>query len=246
MKTLITIEARMRSTRLPGKVLMPVLGRPLLALMIERLQRVWQADEIVVATTTNVADDPIVNLARQLGVGWFRGSEEDVLDRVLKAAQLAKADVLVELTGDCPLIDPAVVDQIIATFYSNQVDYCSNTLQRTYPRGMDTQVFPVSVLAEVATLTQDPADHEHVSLYIYEHPERYRLLNVASGLQAAIARLRLTVDTAEDFQLVRHIYEILYPSKPDFGLVDIIKLFEHRSDLFLINQHILQKQVRPI
>src|SRR5690606_32345436 len=110
------------------------------------------------------------------------GSEEDVLARVLGAAQGAGADLIVETTADCPLIDPGVIDQLLDTFRTNKVDYCANVLAPTYPRGLDAQVFPTSVLADVASRTNDPADREHVSLYIYEHPERYRLLNVASGL----------------------------------------------------------------
>jgi spore coat polysaccharide biosynthesis protein SpsF len=243
MKTVITIEARMRSTRLPGKVLKPILGRPMLALMIERLQHVWQADQIVVATTDNPADDPIANLAQRLGVRWFRGSEDDVLDRVLRAAQSVNADLIVEMTGDCPLIDPGLIDQMITTFKTNSVDYCANILSRTYPRGMDTQVFPIKILAQVSELTQNPADHEHVSLYIYEHPERFRLLNIASGLPPQVADLRLTVDTPEDFELVQAIYQELYPINSKFNLSDIILLFQRRPELMIINQQIIQKPV---
>jgi spore coat polysaccharide biosynthesis protein SpsF len=244
MKIVITIEARMRSTRLPGKVLKRILGRPMLAFMIERLQRVRQADEIVVATTEDAADDPIVDLARRLGVGWFRGSEDDVLDRVLKAAQSVQADLIVETTGDCPLIDPGIIDQIIATFKSNAVDYCSNALLQTYPLGIGVEVFPVSILAQVAELTRDPTDREHVTLYIYEHPERFRLLNIASGLPPETADMRLTVDTPEDYQLIARIFEALYPVNPSFSLADILDLVGSQPELKNINRHIQQKAVR--
>ncbi len=244
MRTVITIEARMRSSRLPGKVLASVVGKPMLELMIERLRRVRQAAEIVVATTTNPADDPIAELARNLGVACFRGSEEDVLERVLLAAQGQEADVIVETTADCPVIDPGVVDQAIATFLSNGADYCSNTLSATYPRGLDVQVFPTRVLAEVAALTQDPADREHVSLYIYSHPERYRLVNLASGLEPRAADLRLTVDTPEDLELIREIYGSLYPDNPLFGLPEMLALFARQPDLAERNRHVRQKAVR--
>jgi spore coat polysaccharide biosynthesis protein SpsF len=244
MRVVTTIEARMGSSRLPGKVLAPILGRPMLAWMIDRLRRVRWSDEIVVATTTHPADDPIVELARGAGVAWHRGSEADVLSRVLGAARAARADLIVETTGDCPLIDPAVVDQAIQTFRTNAVDYCGNVLARTYPRGLDVQVFPTSVLAEVAELTTDPADREHVSLYIYSHPERFRLLNLASGLPDPVAALRLTVDTADDLQLVRRIFAALGPWRPRFGLTDIVELFEHEPDLFELNRHVAQKAVR--
>jgi len=244
VRTICTIEARMRSTRLPGKVLKPILGRPMLALLIERLQRVRQVDQIVVATTDNPIDDPIVELACQLGTKYFRGSEEDVLDRVLRAARSVNADLIVETTGDCPLIDPGVIDQLIATFMSNPVDYCANLLSRSYPRGMEAQVFPVAVLAQVAELTQDPADREHVSLYICEHPEQFRLLDIASGLPPQDADLRLTVDTQEDFDLVRHVFESLYPINPHFSMSDILALFKRHPELRRLNENIQQKAVR--
>ena len=244
MKIVCTIEGRMHSSRLPGKVMLPILGRPMLELMIERLRRAPQIDEIVIATTDDPSCEPIAELAARVGVGCFRGSEEDVLDRVLQAARSAAADVIVETTGDCPVIDPAVVSEVIETFRKSDVDYCANVLDRTYPRGMDVQVFPTRALAEVAGLTDDPADHEHVSLYIYEHPERYRLLNVKSDLPPDVADLRLTVDTPEDFRLVTEIYERLYPTKPDFGLSDIVKLFERNPELREINREIHQKAVR--
>lgn len=244
MRIVATIEARMTSSRLPGKVLRPVLGRPLLARMIERLRRVWQLDQVMVATTVNASDDPIAKLAAELGVGCFRGSEEDVLGRVLGAARAAGADLIVETTGDCPLIDPAVIDQVIATFRANDVDYCANVLKPSYPRGMDVQVFPTEILARVDRLTADPADREHVSLYIYEHPEQFRLLNVASGLRPADAEHRLTVDTPDDLELVRQIFERLYPENPTFGLAEILDVLRADPVLATLNRHVTQKAVR--
>jgi spore coat polysaccharide biosynthesis protein SpsF len=244
MRIVATIQARMRSSRLPGKVLLPVVGKPLLELMIERLRRVSALDAIVVATTVDASCDPIEALARRLGVGCFRGSEEDVLDRVLQAARAAGADLIVETTGDCPLIDPLTVQRVVESFLAHEVDYCSNILTRTYPRGMDVQVFPTTVLEEVARLTGDQADREHVSLYIYEHPERFRLLNVESGLPREAAELRLTVDAPEDFELIKAIYEALYPADPAFGLREILALFAQRPGLRELNRHVLQKAVR--
>jgi len=233
----------MGSTRLPGKVLMSILGRPMLALMVERLRQVRLANQIVVATTDNPTDDPIAGLARSLGVACFRGSETDVLARVLLAARKAQADLIVETTGDCPLIDPEAIDQVIDVFTKNDVDYCSNTLQRTYPRGMDVQVFPLTLLEKVAQLTHDPVDREHVSLYIYQHPERFRLLNVPSNLPPHLGEIRLTVDTAEDLELIKRICETLYPTCPAFRLKDILDLVDRQPWLININQHIKQKPV---
>lgn len=231
MSTVATVEARMTSTRLPGKVLMPILGRPMLALLIERLQRSRTLDAIVIATTSNPQDDPVSGLAEQLGVGCYRGSEHDVLDRVVRAAQAAEAEVIVEITGDCPLIDPEVIDRLVEVYRSAGVDYVANVLERTYPAGLDTQVFARELLERVAWETQDPDDREHVSLYIYRHPEFFSLLNVESGLASRYSDIRLTVDTAEDFSLVREIYEELYPVAPDFGTADVLALLDRRPDL---------------
>jgi len=243
-RIVITIEARMLSTRLPGKVLRTILGRPMLALMIERLKRVKKAAAIMVATTVDPSCDVIEALAHELGVGCFRGSEDDVLDRVLQAARAAQADLIVETTGDCPLLDPAVIDRMIDEFLRGDFDYVANVLRPTWPRGMDVQVFPRAVLERVAQLTNDPADREHVSLYIYEHPEIFRLHNVESGLPAEAADLRLTVDTPEDFALVTRIYEALYASNPHFGMPEILELFERHPEWRDINRTIQQKAVR--
>lgn len=233
----------MKSSRLPGKVLLPVCGKPLLELMIERLRQVPELDGIVIATTADPSCQPIEDLAKRLGVGCFRGSEDDVLDRVLRSAQSAQADLIVELTGDCPLIDPDLVSEVIREFRSRDVDYCANVLQRTHPRGMDVQVFPTKVLARVAELTNEPSDREHVSIYIYTHPERFRLHNVTSSLSPEDADLRLTVDTPDDFKLVSEIFQRLYPANPRFGLSDILRLMREHPELRAINSHIRQKAV---
>jgi spore coat polysaccharide biosynthesis protein SpsF len=244
MRTVAIVQARMTSSRLPGKVLRPILGRPMLELLLERLQRARRLDGVVVATTTNRADDAVEQLALRMHVGCFRGSESDVLDRVLRAARAHAVDVIVEITGDCPLVDPEVVDAVVDAYREAEVDYASNTLRRTFPRGFDTQVFSTRVLEDVARLTGDPVDHEHVSLYIYEHPDRYVLHNVDSGLPETFWGLRLTVDAIEDFALVSEVFQCLYPTRPSFGLRDVVELFASRPELIEINRHISQKAVR--
>jgi spore coat polysaccharide biosynthesis protein SpsF len=236
MRTVATIEARMQSTRLPGKVMKEVLGKPLLELMIERVRRARRVDDIVIATTDHLSCDPIMALAVRIGVRCYRGSEDDVLDRVLKAAASAKADVIVELTGDCPLIDPSVIDRVVDVYYASGVDYCANVLERTYPAGMDTQVFAYHVLEDAARMTQDPSDREHVSLYIYTHPERFSLKNVESGLPVGLADWRLVVDVPEDFELIRRVYESLYELNPEFAMDDIRDLFVKHPDWLEINR----------
>ena len=243
MKIVCTIEARMTSSRLPGKVLKEIVGKPVLELMIERLKRVPSIDEIVIATTDLPTDDPVEGLANRLNVGVFRGSEEDVLDRVLKAAQAYKADVIVETTGDCPLIDPQIVENCVQAYKRADADYLSNVLERTYPIGMDTQVFATNILEDVARLTDDPDDHEHVSLYIYRHPELYSLQNVAAPAHQTQPDLALTLDTAEDFELIKSVFESLYPQNPIFDLDDILNLLAAQPELITKNAHVQRKTV---
>ncbi|HLM69346.1 MAG TPA: glycosyltransferase family protein [Longimicrobium sp.] len=238
------IEARMRPTRLPGKVLMPLLGRPMLERMIERLRRARTLDGIVVATTDGEADQPIADLARRLGVGCFRGSEEDVLARVLGAARAHGADVIVETTGDCPLHEPAIIDKVVADFRLGGADFVSNILPYSTPRGTDCRVFTTDALDAINRTSDDPADHEHVSLHFWEHPEKYRLRNVATELPPEAAELRLTVDTPADFELVRRVYEALYPANPAFTLWDVLELMRREPELARINQDVRQKPVR--
>ncbi len=239
-RILATIEARMTSSRLPGKVLADIGGQPALALMVERLRRVPSLQGIVVATTVNASDDPIAALARTLGIGCFRGSEEDVLLRVLGAAEAHGIDVIVETTGDCPLIDPAVVERTIRAYCASGADYASNVLRRTYPIGMDTQVFARTVLADVATRTADPFDHEHVSVYIYRHPELYSLLNVAAPAHQTDPALRLTLDTQDDLRMLRAVIESA-GSKADLDA--ILALIQRDPRIRGLNDHIVHRHV---
>lgn len=241
MKTVIINQARMTSTRLPGKVLKTVMGKPLLEYQIERLKRVKGADELVVATTVNASDEPIVELCRKLGVPYYRGSEEDVLSRYYGAAVEHRADTIVRVTSDCPLIDPAVIDLVIQAYAQDagSYDYVSNTLKRTYPRGMDTEVFSFSALKEAFSCAVLPGEREHVTLYIYKNPQKFRLHNVKYVRDES--RHRWTVDTAEDFQLIEIMLSEIYPRNPLFTLEDCLKLVQDRPELIEINRHVKQK-----
>ena len=243
-KVVCIVEARFRSTRLPGKVLMPILGEPMLGRMIERLRRARTLDEIVVATSDDPADDAVAAYSESVGVSVFRGSEDDVLDRVVRAAQSRSAELIVETTGDCPLIDPGIIDKVVGDFMMGGADFVSNILPHTTPRGMDVRVFRTTDLAEINETSTDPADHEHVSLHFWEHLDRYRCRNVESELPDAAATLRLTVDTEQDLELVRAIYSDLYEQKPDFNLVDILRLMDRRPDLVELNLGVEQKSPR--
>ena len=232
----------MRSSRLPGKVIALLGGRPALARLIQRLQRAERLDGIVVATTTNPSDDVLEDLAATAGVACFRGSEDDVLDRVLKAAQGAGADVIVEMTGDCPLIDPAIVTNVLEVYMSDdRLDYVTNGLADTYPRGMDVQVFSTRILDEVARVAHRPEDREHVSLHIYEHPDRYVVRDVPGDLAPRHRNVRLTLDTPEDLALIRAVFDELHPANPAFSLDDILALLDRQPDLLKLNRHVVQR-----
>jgi spore coat polysaccharide biosynthesis protein SpsF len=243
-RTVATIEARTTSSRLPGKVLLPAAGKPLLEHLIERVRRIRYLDEIVVATTVNPEDNSIAKLAAQLRIACYRGSETDVLARVLGAAQSCSAEVIVEITGDCPLIDPIIAERCIEEYFATGADYVSNVLQPSYPNGMDTQVFATRVLKEVAELTQDPADREHVSLYIYSHPEKYSLVNLKAPIEQTRPALRLCVDTQEDYRVVKTIFDKIYPTKPDFSLADVLAFLDSHPHTAPINAKVHQRTRR--
>ncbi|EHJ01502.1 acylneuraminate cytidylyltransferase [Clostridium sp. DL-VIII] len=238
-KICATIEARMTSSRLPGKVIMEFCGKPNLQHIVERLKKSKYIDEVVVATTVNDEDDPIVELCENIGCKYYRGSEDDVLLRVLEAAKSVNADYIVEITGDCPVIDWRHVNKISEMFFSGDYDYASNTIERSFPRGFDTQIFPVSVLEEVNTITRNPVDREHVSIYIYTHPEKYKLLSWRADETMNYPEIEITLDTKEDYIFIKEIYERLYPLNNDFTSQDVVDLVLENPDLkkILKNTH---------
>ncbi|OHB70604.1 MAG: acylneuraminate cytidylyltransferase [Planctomycetes bacterium RBG_16_43_13] len=243
MKTVIIVQARMTSRRLPGKVLRTVLNKPLLEFQIERFKRVKLADEIVIATTINETDIPIVSLCERLSIPYYRGSEDDVLARYWEAAKAYKADLVVRITSDCPLIDPSVIDSVIQFYLynSNNCDYVSNVLVRSYPRGMDTEVFPFFVLDEAFQESTDKTDLEHVTPFIHRQPQRYSLANVFYTEDQS--QHRWTVDTPEDFELIKKILENLYPVNPKFSLEDVLNLLKSYPEWSNINAHVEQKKL---
>ena len=239
MTTLIIVQARMTSTRLPGKVLLPLAGEPMLTRLVERLRRVQRVNGIIVATTTNIADDPIVTLCSELGVSCHRGSENDVLSRYADAAQLHGADLVVRITSDCPLIDPSLIDHAIATYEEGGSDYVSNMLPPTWPYGMAVEVFSAAALQQAHVEAAQAAEREHVTPFLYWHPERYRLRNIESEVN--LSHHRWTVDTPEDYELVRRLFEHLISSHPYFTQIDVLALLDRHPDWLAINQHVRQK-----
>lgn len=241
MKKVIIVQARMTSTRLPGKVLKEVMGKPLLGYLAERLLRVSLADRVVIATTGNEEDNAIVEFCNGLALPFFRGSEEDVLSRYYGAAVAYGADVVVRVTSDCPLIDPAVIDRVIGFYLENYplYDYVSNTLERTYPRGMDTEVFSFEALTRAHREASAAPDREHVTAFMYRNPEIFNTANLPCRENQS--RYRWTVDTPEDFELIRRLIEGLYPVNNLFSLEDILRIMKNNPDWFLINAHVEQK-----
>jgi spore coat polysaccharide biosynthesis protein SpsF len=210
VRRVAVVQARMTSTRLPGKVLMPLAGRPMLAQQLRRLQRCERIDEIVVATTVNATDDVVMQVAAAAGVRWFRGSEVDVLGRYAGAARETSADVIVRLTADCPLIDPGVTDRVIdaLTACPERADYASNVLRRTFPVGLDCEALWSDTLFRVERLARTPSAREHVTTFVYrERADLFMLESVADTEDNS--DLRWTVDVEADLATVRELYEAL-------------------------------------
>ena len=241
MKIVATIEARMTSSRLPGKVLLPVLGKPMLQHLLERLRAVPSLNDIVLATTTNATDDVLVAFAESQGLRVYCGSEDDVMSRVIGAAEFAAADIVVEITGDCPIIDPDIVEQTIRMFLNHDADYVSNGAIRSYPDGMDTQVFRLDTLKRSAAMTDDTLDREHVTLHIRNHPEIFRKMHLIAPPSLHWPELGLTLDEEADYRFLCKIIETLGPSNPLFGCQEVLALLRQHSEWVEINQAVVRK-----
>ncbi len=238
---MIVVQARLGSTRLPGKIFKTVNGKPLLSYLVERLRRVQNVDGICIATTTNPLDAPIREFCDHESLHCISASEEDVLSRYVEAADLFGLDAVVRISSDCPLLDPEILDKALLAFWNNyeRLDYLSNCLERSYPRGMDFEIVRKDALKKAYFATNDPMDREHVTRYIINHPEHYRLANFSQ--KSDESAYRLTVDTQEDFQLIEHIIQELYPKNPLFCLNDIVTLLKKHPDWVKLNEHIKQK-----
>lgn len=236
-KTVVSIEARMTSSRLPGKVLLKAYDDvSMLEFMVSRIRRCTKIDNIIIATTTNSADDPIIELCNKINVSYHRGSEEDVLQRVLEAHSKLSSDVIVELTGDCPLIDPSLIDRIIDIYNTGLYDYVSNAHIRSYPDGFDVQVFPFAILEEVADRTHDKYDRENVSSYIYRSG-KYSLKEVIASPSEYWPDLRVTLDDTGDYLLIKNIIEFLRAEKgEEFFIIDIITYIKNNPKLLELNK----------
>ncbi len=236
----------MRSTRLPGKIFLEVNGKPLLEYLVERLLLVKEASAIVILTSTKEEDDLVARFCKSRNIACIRGPEEDVLARYFIAASIRQPTAIVRITADCPLIDPQIIDEVIRAYKSeaDKIDYLSTSIVRSYPRGMDVEIFSFEALKKAQELATASDDREHVTLYMYRHPDQFRIQNKTSCTD--LSRYRLTVDTKEDFQLIRHIIEHFCPANSSYTLADIVALLEKKPEWVKINQHILQKPIRNV
>ena len=227
------LQARMRSTRLPGKVLAPVAGRPMLARQLERIFMAHRVDRVTVATTDLPQDDAVARCALDAGAAVYRGEEADVLERFWQAAKQAGADHVVRLTGDCPLMDPQVIDRVISVHLDEGNDCTANVVERTFPDGLDVEVATFAALDRARTLAGAALEREHVTPFFYRAENGFRIGSVLCSRD--LGRMRWTVDYPEDLDLVREIYDALEARGPDFSMWDVVALLESRPELRSIN-----------
>ena len=245
MKVVCLVQARVGSTRLPGKILKEICGKTILHHEIDRLKKCKEIDEIVIATTDKEDDDKIVNEAKKLSVKYFRGSENDVLSRFYYAAKENSADIVVRVTSDCPCIDYEILDKMLIYFKDKykekQVDYLSNTIKRTYPRGYDIEIFTFSALEKSYINAKKEYEREHVTPYIYDKTNNFLKLSFEN--KEDYSEYRVTLDTIEDFIVIKNIFENLYYKNPYFKLNDVVQYLNNNLHIVDINKHIEQKKL---
>ena len=234
------LQARMSSNRLPNKVLLPIAGVPMLQRQIQRIQRAKQIERLTIATSRETSDDPIEALCKKLRINCYRGSLNDVLDRMYQAALQTSSSHVVRLTGDCPLVDPVLIDVHITRHLNNNNDYTSNTLEPTFPDGLDIEVIRFETLQLAWRESTTPSQREHVTPFIYGDPTRFQLENILS--EKALNHLRWTVDEPEDLKFVRSVYDELHESNPNFTTTDVLNLLAAQPHLTKLNSHHTRNQ----
>ena len=237
---LAILQARVSSSRLPGKILLPILGEPMLFRQIERINRCRRIDKLIVATSTDPSDDALVSACKERGIDVGRGSLDDVLQRFIDVARPYAPSIIVRLTGDCPLTDPDVIDATIELFIRGGHDYASNAYPPSYPDGLDVEVTRMSVLEQACAEAKLLSEREHVTLYIRSRADLFR----AGTLQNTVdhSHLRWTVDEPADFEVVRAIYEALYPANPNFTSADILAYLDRNPSLAAANSGIARNE----
>jgi spore coat polysaccharide biosynthesis protein SpsF len=241
MRIVAVLQARITSSRFPGKVLKPILGKPMLQQQIERIQRSERIDRLIVATSREASDNPIASLCETMGVSSYRGSLDDVLDRVFQAVSPCAPDHVVRLTGDCPLADAAIIDDVIAMHLAGDYDYTSNCNPPTFPDGLDVEVVRFSALQEAWNSARLLSEREHVTPFIRNHSERFKIGNQVNP-RGDFSAFRWTVDMPADFEMVAKIYAELYPKRSDFDTEDVLQLIASRPELAKLNSHFLRNE----
>jgi len=231
----------MNSSRLPGKVLLPAGGKPMLQHLVERLKQVQSLSGIVLATTVNPSDDILEDFAREIGIKCFRGSEEDVLSRVIGAAEQSNADAIVEISGDCPLIDPELIAQCIEIHRHNHADFVSNAAISSYPAGMDVSIFSVEVLKRSESMSTNPLHREHVCLNILQHPDDFFHLYVMAPPKLHRPEIELVLDEQRDYELICHLIDELGEDDPFFGCGVIVDYLKLHAEVMQINANVVRK-----
>jgi spore coat polysaccharide biosynthesis protein SpsF len=239
-RTVAIVQARTGSTRLPAKVLQPLRGRAMVLWVVERAARIPGVDDTVVAIPDLVEDDELAAVLAAAGRRTIRGPGQDVLRRYALAAAQTDAEVVVRITADCPLLSPEVSGAVLAAFAEGGWDYASNTLERTWPQGLDTEVVARDALDRADREATAPEEREHVTLGIWRHPERYGLRSVRG--ETDLSGLRWTVDEADDLRLVKRIYEELAPSGPNFEVPEILALLSRHPELAAMNAGVAQRE----
>lgn len=239
----VILQARIGSTRLPAKVLMKICGMTMLNLIINRLSQCKKVDDIILAIPNSNQDDVLEQHAKKLGCHYYRGSEEDVLSRYYQAAIQFNVNEIVRVTADCPLIDPTLVDLMIEHYLKENIDYAAIGVEGKFPRGLDAEIFSFDTLKKVNIEAKNSYEREHVTPYIYEHPELFKIRFIQAPDKLRRPEIRLTVDTKEDFNLVREIFKNLYKEEQLFYTEDIIDFLDSRPELLSINAHVSQKKL---
>lgn len=246
MKTSVIIQARMGSTRLPGKVLMKIKGITILEHLIKRLKLSKKIDDIIIATTINKEDEQIIEVAEKNNVNYFAGSEKDVLERYYLAANKFKSDIIIRITSDCPLMDYEILDKMLTLFKEkfNEIDYLSNTdvVKNTFPRGFDIEIFKYELLEKIFNIATKEYEREHVTPYVYEHPSEFKLCGFKNEID--YSNYRLTVDTSEDFNVIKLIFDKCYKENGYFNLNDVINVLRTNPEIIEINKEIHQKKLK--
>lgn len=235
------IQARLGSSRLPGKTLMRIEGESLLGHLLSRIKASRFVKNVIIATTTKENDDKIVGFARENGIEFYRGSEEDVLDRFYKTAKQYNVETIVRVTPDCPLLDPRVTDLVISNYLDGNYDYVSNTIRPTYPDGLDTEIFSYQALEKTWREAKLPSEREHVTSYMIKHPDTFRLFNVEKEGED-LSWMRWTVDTEKDLQFVKRIFDELYTTKEIFHMENIVSLLKIKPEILKINKTISRNE----